>query len=224
VTHGLFLVAPAPNLLGDVLRPGYAVVFVPDRTLRAAAKDAPTVEIMAGGGSTEARDSERTASETFTTAGRPFEVVVPQESVQGAAAVLPWIIVAAGLVLAALAAALGVSAARRARAQDELDRIFTLSPDLIAVADFDGHFTRVNPAVEQVLGYTQEEFVGRPYLDLVHPDDRESTAAEAAAIGGGKKTLSFENRYVRKDGSHRIIEWTSTPASRIGSCTGWRAT
>ena len=69
---------------------------------------------------------------------------------------VPWLILAAGLVLAGLAAALGVSAARRAKAQEELDRIFTLSPDLIAVADFHGHFTRVNPAVEQVLGYTPE--------------------------------------------------------------------
>jgi PAS domain S-box-containing protein len=124
---------------------------------------------------------------------------------------MPWIILAAGLVLAALAAALGVSAARRARAQDELDRIFTLSPDLIAVADFDGHFTRVNPAVEQILGYTEEEFLARPYLELVHPDDRERTAAAAADISRGKATRAFENRYVCKDGSHRVLEWTSTP-------------
>ena len=110
-----------------------------------------------------------------------------------------------------LAGALGVNAARRARAQEELDRIFTLSQDLIAVADFDGRFTRVNPAAEQILGYTEEELLARPYLDLVHPDDRESTAAEAAAIGQGKPTLSFENRYVRKDGSLRVLDWTSTP-------------
>jgi PAS domain S-box-containing protein len=134
--------------------------------------------------------------------------------------VLPWVILAAGLVLAALAGALGVNAARRARAQDELDRIFTLSPDLITVADFDGHFTRVNPAVEQILGYTDEEFLGRPYLDLVHPDDRERTAAEAAAIGQGKTTLSFENRFVGKDGSPRVLEWTSTPVVEDGLMYG----
>jgi PAS domain S-box-containing protein len=219
-THGLFLVAPAPNLIAEVLRPGYVVVFVSDRTLRAAATGAPTAQIAAGGASTEDRDSEGTTSETFTAAGQRFEVAVPKESVEGAAAVLPWIILAAGLVLAALAAALGVSAARRAGAQEELDRIFTLSPDLIAVADFDGYFTRVNPAVEQVLGYTPEEFVGRPFLDFVHPEDRERTAAESAAIGKGKKTLSFENRYVRKDGSYRVLEWTSTPAVEEGLMYG----
>ncbi|MCU1653942.1 MAG: barA 2, partial [Pseudonocardia sp.] len=65
-----------------------------------------------------------------------------------------------------------MNAARRARAQNELDRIFNLSPNLIAVANFDRHFTRVNPGAERILGYPQDELLERPYLDFVHPDDR----------------------------------------------------
>jgi PAS domain S-box-containing protein len=148
---------------------------------------------------------------SFTAAGQPFDVAVPRSSVGGSAAVLPWIILAAGVVLAALAGALGVNAARRAKAQDELDRIFTLSSDLITVADFDGYFKRVNPAGQRILGYTQEELLTRPYLDFVHPDDREKTAAEAEAIGHGKTAVPFENRFARKDGSYKVLEWTSTP-------------
>ena len=157
------------------------------------------------------RERAETASKTFTAAGQRFDVVVPRESVQGAAAVLPWIILAGGLVVAALGGALGLNAARRARAQDELDRIFTLSQDLIAVADFDGRFTRVNPAAEDILGYTEEELLARPYVDLVHPADRDSTEAEADALAQGKPTLSFENRFIRKDGSLRVLDWTTTP-------------
>jgi PAS domain S-box-containing protein len=144
-------------------------------------------------------------------AGQRFDVAVPLESVSGAAAVLPWVILAVGLVLAGLAGALGANEARRARAQNELDRIFTLSSDLIAVADLDGQFTRVNPAVEQILGYTEAEFLARPYLQLVHPDDLEKTRAEMARIRQGETVTSFENRYVRSDGSYRVLEWTSTP-------------
>jgi PAS domain S-box-containing protein len=210
-TSGLFLVGPAPNLIGGVLHPGYVVVFVSGLSLRAAATDTPGVQVAASGTSTGAREGTKTVRKTFTAAGQRFDVVVPEDSVHGAAAILPWIILAAGLVLAGLAAALGVNATRRAKAQDELDRIFNLSSDLIAVADFEGHFTRVNPAAEQVLGYTQEELLARPYLDFVHPDDRGETAAEASAIAHGKSALSFENRYVRKDGSVRVLEWTSTP-------------
>src|SRR4051794_34638082 len=109
-TSGLFLVAPAPNLIGEVLHPGYVVVFLSDQSLRAAATDTPTVRLTAGGA-----EGSETVRETFTEAGRRFFVAVPEESPHGAAAILPWIILAAGLVLAALAAALGVNAGRRAR-------------------------------------------------------------------------------------------------------------
>jgi PAS domain S-box-containing protein len=210
-TKGLFLIKLAPRLTRGVLEPGSVVVFVSELWLRAAATDTPTLQLTVGGASTGGQEAAAPVRAMFTEAGQRFEVGVPRSSVQGAATVLPWIILTAGFVLAALAGALGVNTARRARAQRELDRIFTLSLDLIVAADFDGHFTRVNPAVEQVLGYTQEEFLARPYLNLVHPDDRERTAAEAAAISRGKTTLSFENRYVRKDGSPRVLEWTSIP-------------
>jgi len=210
-TKGLFLIKLAPRLNRGVVTPGFVVVFLSELWLRAAATDTMMLELTVGGTSTGDQEGATPVHHTFTEAGQRFDVAVPPRSVHGAAAVLPWIILAAGLVFAALASALAVNAARRARAQEELDRIFKLSRDLITVADFDGHFRRVNPAVEQVLGYTREELLARPYLELVHPDDREKTAAEAAAIGHGKTALSFENRYVRKDGSHRVLEWTSTP-------------
>jgi PAS domain S-box-containing protein len=210
-TKGLFLFRLAPRLTGGVVEPGFVVVFISELWLRAAATDTETLQLTVGGASTGDHEGAGAVHNMFTNAGQRFDVGVPRRSVQGAAVVLPWIILAAGLVLAALAGALGVNAARRARAQDELDRIFTLSPDLITVADFEGHFTRVNPAVEQVLGYTEEELLARPYLELIHPDDRERTAAEADAIEQGKTTVSFENRFVRKDGSHRLLEWTTTP-------------
>jgi PAS domain S-box-containing protein len=210
-TNGLFLVAPAPNLVGESLRPGYVVVFVPDLTLSAAANTPGLQLAVDGTGTAGPPAGEQTVRTSFTEVGQQFDVILPKGSVDGAATALPWIILACGLVLAGLASALGINAARRARAQSELDRIFTLSPDLIAVADLESHFTRVNPAVEQLLGYPQDELLERPYLDFVHPDDREQTAAESAAIGQGKKTFSFENRYVRKDGSYRVLEWTATP-------------
>jgi PAS domain S-box-containing protein len=212
-TTGFFLVSFAPRSTGAVVRPGFVVVFVSAPDLRAAATDAAPLQLTVGGSSAADLGGAPAVRSTFTEAGQRFDVAVPREPVRGAAAVLPWIILAAGLVLAVLAGVLGVTAARRAKAKAEVDRIFTLSPDLITVADFDGRFTRVNPAAEKILGYTEEELLARPYLDLVHPDDRERTATEASAIGRGKTTLAFENRFVRKDGSYKVLEWTATPVT-----------
>jgi PAS domain S-box-containing protein len=217
---GLFMIAPATNLIVRVLRPGAVVVFVPEATLRAAAGDPPGLTLVSAGRASGPVAGGDAVRKDFTVAGQDFAVLMPRESVSGPAAVLPWIILAAGLVLSVLAAGLGVTAGRRAKAQAEVDRIFNLSADLITVADFEGHFTRVNPAVEQILGYTREEFLAQPYLDLVHPDDQARTAAEAAEIARGRQVPSFENRFRHKDGSYRMLEWTATPVLGDGVMYG----
>jgi PAS domain S-box-containing protein len=99
----------------------------------------------------------------------------------------------------------------RSRAQQERDRFFTLSLDMLLIAGFDGCIKRVNPAWQRVLGYTEADLLSRPYLDLVHPDDREATLAEAAKLSAGKEVIYFENRYRHKDGTLRWLMWTAVP-------------
>jgi diguanylate cyclase (GGDEF)-like protein/PAS domain S-box-containing protein len=91
----------------------------------------------------------------------------------------------------------------------ESARHFELSRDMVATAGFDGYFKRVNPSFERILGYSEEEMLARPFIDFVHPDDRESTEGEAAALGEGGTTVQFQNRYFDKRGEVRWIEWTS---------------
>ncbi len=96
-------------------------------------------------------------------------------------------------------------------AEEERDRFFALSLDLLCIAGFDGYFKRVNPSWERVLGYTTEELLSQPYLDFIHPDDRPSTGAEAERNEAGGQTFSFENRYRCKDGSYRWFLWSAMP-------------
>jgi two-component system, sensor histidine kinase and response regulator len=99
----------------------------------------------------------------------------------------------------------------RLRAQEERDRFFTLSLDMLCVVGFDGSFKRVNPAWHRILGYDEADLVSRQYLDFIHPDDREATLAEAAKLTEGKDVLYFENRYWHKDGTLRWLLWASAP-------------
>lgn len=100
----------------------------------------------------------------------------------------------------------------RRRAQEELDRFFMLSLDMLCIAGFDGYFKRVNPAWERILGYSQADLLSRPFMDFVHPDDREATRAESVKqFERGQEVIYFENRYFHKDGTVRWLMWTSTP-------------
>src|SRR5690242_2511640 len=75
-------------------------------------------------------------------------------------------------------------------ARQDMNRLFTLSMDMMCVAGFDGYFKRVNPAWEKTLGYTHEELRSRPYLDFVHPEDRGPTIFEARKLAEGVQTIS----------------------------------
>src|SRR5437660_3491951 len=94
--------------------------------------------------------------------------------------------------------------AERKVAQDELDRFFTLSLDMLCIANADGYFKRLSPAFTHTLGWSVEELLARPFLDFVHPDDREATLREVERqVLSGEMVLQFENRYQHKDGSWR---------------------
>jgi PAS domain S-box-containing protein len=113
-------------------------------------------------------------------------------------------------MLSAVGNQIGIFIDRR-RAEEELDQFFRLSIDMLCIVGFDGYFKRLNPAWQRQLGYTETELLARPYLDLVHPDDRAATAAEAEKIGRGQEIIHFENRYYHKDGTVRWLLWTAAP-------------
>jgi len=113
-------------------------------------------------------------------------------------------------MLSAVGNQIGIFIDRR-RAEEELDRFFRLSLDMLCVAGFDGYFKRVNPAWKRILGWSETELLARPYLDFIHPDDRDATLAEAGKVSQGHELIHFENRYMHKDGTYRWLLWTAAP-------------
>ena len=92
----------------------------------------------------------------------------------------------------------------------ERDRLWRVSEDFIAVADFSDHWVSVNPAASAILGWSKEELLSMPISGFWHPEDIETTFAYRGQLIEGGRTVRFQNRYRHKDGSYRWLAWSST--------------
>jgi len=104
---------------------------------------------------------------------------------------------------------------KRKKAEEELNRFFTLSLDMMCIVGADGFFKRINPAFEDVLGYTREELFAKPYHEFLHPDDKEKTTTEVSRMIDEGTKLTIENRCIRKDGAVRWLAWKAVPVGNM---------
>jgi len=83
------------------------------------------------------------------------------------------------------------------------------SQDVICTIDRNGCFVTINAACEVLFGYSPKELIGRSYVDLILPEDREKT--NSGALTRSTAALSdFVNPYVRKDGSVVHVLWSAS--------------
>lgn len=94
------------------------------------------------------------------------------------------------------------------------DNFFKISADFICIAGFDGYFKRINPAVSQLLGYSDEELYSRPITDFVYAPDLKITIESREQVYKNKPLLNFENRYLTKNGEVVWLSWTSMPVEK----------
>lgn len=95
--------------------------------------------------------------------------------------------------------------------------LFEKTLDLVCIVSRDGWFRKINPAVVNTLEYSYEELFSMPVSNLIHPDDRATTAMRRAELLNNTPLLNFQNRYIAKSGAIVWLEWTSVyiPESEV---------
>lgn len=99
----------------------------------------------------------------------------------------------------------------RVEAEEERDRLFNVSIDLLAVGGFDGFLQQVNPAWVRVLGWSRDDLMSRAVIEFIHPDDHDLMAAAFRALAEDRSVADLATRFRCRDGSHRWLSWSSFP-------------
>jgi len=95
--------------------------------------------------------------------------------------------------------------------EEERDRLFNLSIDLLAVGDMGGYMQQVNPAWVRVLRWSRDDIMAQSFIDLLHEDDRDRGRQAQAELEQGMPVRDLELRTMCRDGSHRWLSWSSFP-------------
>ncbi|EMJ93808.1 diguanylate cyclase (GGDEF) domain protein [Leptospira kirschneri] len=98
----------------------------------------------------------------------------------------------------------------------DLEKLVNNSLDLLSIQRLDGTVLQVNPAFERLLGWREEELVGRNPFHLLHPEDRESTFQEFKKLNQGLPVFAFQNRFLCSDGTYKYFSWTASPDLSAG--------
>ena len=117
------------------------------------------------------------------------------------------------LAFLCVAAVIGQLAARSKHLLKQRDSLLQLSPDPLCIVDLNGYFRSVNPAMVELLGWSDEELRSRPFVEFVHPDDQVETKAAFRDFSEGRSVLDVENRCHKKDGGWRSLHWKIASAT-----------
>ncbi len=107
---------------------------------------------------------------------------------------------------------------RVAERTQERDRLWKLSRDPFLIADAEGRWLSISPTWTELLGWSEEELLGRTSEWMEHPEDQERTRAEIARLAAGGESLRYENRFRTSDGTWRWFSWTAVHAGGLLYC------
>jgi PAS domain S-box-containing protein len=132
-------------------------------------------------------------------------VLTQVESSGGYSGLTRWIASTMALAVTGLAGAWLVF--RRRVAEEETRSFLVLAREMLCAIDAQNRFERLNPAWERVLGHDPASLRDTPFLDLVHPADREETGAVIDSLRHGAGGVTMDVRCRAADGSWQPMRW-----------------
>ncbi|MBM4310623.1 MAG: PAS domain S-box protein [Deltaproteobacteria bacterium] len=108
-------------------------------------------------------------------------------------------------------------------AREFLENVFRTTNDGIVISDTDGKIIRVNSTIEKMLGYAEQEIIGRSALDFFSGDGdyRRQGLEMVAELRRTGSVQNWETEWCRKDGTHLPVEINVTfLRDRDGNATG----
>ncbi len=104
--------------------------------------------------------------------------------------------------------------AERRQAEDERERFFALSLDLLAIIDQEGRLRQTCPTWNRLLGYTQAQLAETNFLEFIHPEDRPALAKLLRDSTTHQTPGSLHARAVSLEGKPRWFSWNLTPIAK----------
>ncbi|KYC39854.1 hypothetical protein WA1_28200 [Scytonema hofmannii PCC 7110] len=95
------------------------------------------------------------------------------------------------------------------REKEYISHIVTAAPTLICGIAPDGTTTFVNPAVNEITGYTTDELVGNNWWNIFYPDGEYWQVEQLFRDFERKQVINYEMRLTTKHGQKRIVSWNS---------------
>jgi PAS domain S-box-containing protein len=92
--------------------------------------------------------------------------------------------------------------------------IFEYAEDIIYLLEPDGTFRSLSPAFEKITGWSVEEWIGKPFAPIIHPDDLQHANAVVLSALSGESVPSFRLRIGKKSGEYFDADLSITPLGR----------
>lgn len=111
--------------------------------------------------------------------------------------------------------ALKAAEAKFQQKNKELDTFFNGALDMHCISDAQGKLFKVNQAFQTALGYSEAELIAIPFLFLLHPEEQKYVYQQLLAVILQQPVENQMNRFRKKDGTYRIIEWNAIAIDNI---------